>query len=221
MATDYVQIAIYGISILVIAAVIAHFFATISGTSLFNLLSALSKQDTKKTFKFKKFPDDRKFVLSYPTKNFKATINGITIAGNDPRTGRQMIRFNYGEDLLTDFSVPADPSYFRIADPTKLSDISKIVIEIVDDDAYWKLKQKADNLQLYSKTLEKSIQDMMENQNAQLLKQIEHIKEKKRVAFGWTGSAPQPLGFVNRPWGSFSRFGVGTYGIQQSEEEQF
>ena len=222
MAVDNMQIALYGISFFVVLAVIAHFFATISGTSLFNLLSSFSKQETKKTFKYKKLADDKKFVLSYPTKNFKATINGVSIAGNDPRTGVEMLRFHYGENQITDFSIPSDPANFRIAEPTKLSDISKIVIEIVDGDAYWKLKQKADNMQLYSKNLEKTVQDNLENESARLLKQIENIREKKKVAFGWTSSGQGQTGQPYRPWSSFNRFGGGGFGGGgQNEEEQF
>ena len=215
--------ALYGIGFFVIAAVIAHFFATISGSSLFNLLSSFSKQETKKAFKFKKLPDEKQFILAYPSKNFKATINGRTISGKDPKTGVDMLRFHYGEDQMTDFTLPSDPSYFRIAEPSKLGDNSKLTIEVIDDDAYWKLKQKADNMLLYSKNLEKTIQDSMENDNSRLLKQIENIREKKKVAFGWTSSGqPSQGGLPYRPWSSFNRFGGGGYGGgQQNEEEQF
>lgn len=218
MALSNVEIILYGISFLIFFAVIAQVFASISGTSLFNLLEGILKSDQKKTFKQKKIPDDRQFILSYPSKNFKQRINGRIISGKDLTTGKEMLRFNYGEDQTTDFSIPNDPSRFRIAEPSKLDDISKLVIEIVDDDTYTRLRNKLDNATIQAKSLEQQLQDRMKSQTTQLQKTVEVIREEKKVAFGWTGNAQQTSGMPYRPWSPFNRYqGMGG---GMNEEEQ-
>lgn len=221
MALDNTQIAIYGVSFLIFFAVVTHIFATLSGTSLFNLLQSIIKTEEKKTYKYKKIPDDRRFVLSYPSKNFKALINGKTVAGTDDRTGKEKLRFNYGEDKMTDFSILADPAYFRIAKPSMLGDSANVEIEIVDSDSVAKLTNQLDNSILYGKSLEKQLQDSMENEKSRLGKEVEAIRERKKVAFGWTGSGQPTGGLPYRPWTPFNRYGGGGYNAGQSEEEQF
>jgi len=218
MALTNTQIAIFSAAFVVFFAVVAQVIATISGTSIFNLASNLFKTEEKKTYKQKKIPDDKQFILTNPSRNFRQKINGIIISGNDPKTGIEMLRFNYGDDKVSDFSVPNDPAYFRIAEPGKLNDITKLVIEIADADTYARMKTKLDNTNLFSKGLEYELREHMDGQKIQLQKTVDLIKEEKRVAFGWTGTQQSGTSiWQNRPWSSFNRFAGMN---QQNEEEQ-
>lgn len=207
-----------------VAIVIVYVIADFMGVKL-NTLPNMASTEAKKDMK-----SDVKTVLSqneprivFKKLGFNEVIKQIIIVGRDDKHNCNRIRFKYGDNKLSDFSILDSPLFIRVhGNPSDMMTSDKRPVwEIIDEDFVTEMAAKIDHAELKAKSRQIELEESRKTDKQRLRETAESVREHKRAMYGFipqqgynTGTYGSSYG---RPWRVRP---IGNFNNEESEDEQ-